>query len=148
MRRRAGEDPRLSPADAVRLLNDPEAHIRDTVVRNPRLPARVLAGLLHDRDTASTAVTNPAIPLPVLHRILAARSANTQSGLRRGRPTRPRTGGMASSRGSSWVTSLRLPPVSRTASGVPCPSVIKWCFEPARPRSTGDGPVWLPLLGL
>jgi hypothetical protein len=40
-----------------------------------------------------------------------------------------------------------VPPVSRTASGVPCPSVIKWCLEPARPRSTGDGPVWLPLLG-
>lgn len=64
------------------------------------------------------------------------------------RPTRPRTGGIASSRGNSWVTSLRFPPVSRTASGVPCPSVIRWCFEPARPRSTGDGPVWLPLLAL
>jgi hypothetical protein len=25
------------------------------------------------------------------------------------------------------------------ASGVPCPSVMRWCFEPARPRSTGDG---------
>lgn len=42
-----------------------------------------------------------------------------------GRPTRPRTGGIASSNGSSWVTSLRLPPVTRTASGVPCPSVIR-----------------------
>ena len=51
-------------------------------------------------------------------------------------PPRPRTGGIESSSGSSWVTSLRLPPVSRTASGVPCPSVIKWCFElpaPGRP---------------
>ncbi|MFI8534862.1 hypothetical protein ACIGMX_32030 [Streptomyces aquilus] len=72
VRRRAAEDPRLSPADAVRLLNDPAAHVRDTVTRNPRLPARVLAGLLHDRDTAHTAVTNPAIPVPVLDRILAA----------------------------------------------------------------------------
>ncbi|KUN24716.1 hypothetical protein AQJ23_18500 [Streptomyces antibioticus] len=72
VRRRAAEDPRLSPADAVRLLNDPAAHVRDTVTRNPRLPARVLAGLLHDRDTAHTAVTNPAIPAPVLDRILAA----------------------------------------------------------------------------
>jgi hypothetical protein len=53
---------------------------------------------------------------------------------------------IASSKGRSWVTSLRLPPVSRTASGVPCPSVMRWCFEPARPRSTGEGPVWLPLL--
>ncbi|MFF7640917.1 hypothetical protein [Streptomyces canus] len=70
VRRRAAEDPRLSPADAVRLLNDPVAHVRGTAVRNPRLPARVLAGLLHDRDTACEAVTNPAIPVPVRHRIL------------------------------------------------------------------------------
>lgn len=35
------------------------------------------------------------------------------------------------------MTSLRLPPVSRTASGVPCPSVSRWCFESALPRSTG-----------
>ncbi|SNX55904.1 hypothetical protein SAMN06272735_0338 [Streptomyces sp. TLI_55] len=75
VRRRAAEDPRLSPADAVRLLSDPAAHVRDTVTRNPRLPARVLAGLLHDRDTAHTAVTNPAIPAPVLDRILAAAAA-------------------------------------------------------------------------
>ncbi|WP_329331521.1 hypothetical protein OG866_02010 [Streptomyces sp. NBC_00663] len=75
VRRRAAEDPRLSPQDAVRLLNDPAAHVRDTAVRSPRLPARVLAGLLHDRDTARTAVTNPAIPVPVLHRILAAAAA-------------------------------------------------------------------------
>lgn len=75
VRRRAAEDPRLSPADAVRLLNDPQAHVRGTVLRNPRLPARVLAGLLHDRDTAHTAVTNPAIPLPALHRILATAAA-------------------------------------------------------------------------
>lgn len=72
VRRRAAEDPRLSPADAVRLLNDPADHVRGTAIRNPQLPARVLAGLLHDRATACAAVTNPAIPIPVLHRILAA----------------------------------------------------------------------------
>ncbi|MEJ8632649.1 hypothetical protein [Streptomyces sp. MS2.AVA.5] len=75
VRRRAAEDARLSPADAVRLLNDPAAHVRGTAMRNPRLPARVLAGLLHDRDTACVAVTNPAIPVPVLHRIQAAAAA-------------------------------------------------------------------------
>lgn len=75
VRRRAAEDTRLSPADAVRLLNDPAAHVRGTAMRNPRLPARVLAGLLHDRDTACEAITNPAIPVPVLHRILAATAA-------------------------------------------------------------------------
>ncbi|SEB59756.1 hypothetical protein [Streptomyces sp. TLI_105] len=72
VRRRAAEDSRLSPADAIRLLNDPAAHVRETVMRNPRLPARVLAGLLHDADTARAAVANPAIPVPVLYRILDA----------------------------------------------------------------------------
>lgn len=75
VRRRAACDPRLSPADVVRLLNDPDVHVRGSAVRNPRLPARVLASLLHDRDTASSAVANPAIPVPVLHRILAAAAA-------------------------------------------------------------------------
>ena len=58
-----------------------------------------------------------------------------------GRPRRPRTGGMAWMRGMSWVTSLRFPPVSDTASGMPCALVIRWCFEPGRARSTGLGPV-------
>ncbi|MEU5195092.1 hypothetical protein AB0G86_13705 [Streptomyces scabiei] len=74
VRRRAAEDPRLSPADAVRLLDDPESFVRHAATRSPGLPARVLAGLLHDRDTAGVAVTNPAIPVPVLHRLLAAAS--------------------------------------------------------------------------
>ncbi|GLF95325.1 hypothetical protein [Streptomyces yaizuensis] len=79
VRHRAAEDPRLSPADAVRLLNDPVDHVRGTAIRHPRLPARVLAGLLHDRATARTAVANPAIPIPVLHRILAAAAAAVRS---------------------------------------------------------------------
>ena len=62
-------------------------------------------------------------------------------GRRRGRPTRPRTGGTASISGISWVTSLRLPPVSDTASDMPWPSVKTWCFEPVRARSTGLGPL-------
>jgi hypothetical protein len=39
------------------------------------------------------------------------------------------------------VTSLRFPPVSVTASGMPCASVIRWCLEPGPARSTGFGPV-------
>ncbi|MFI6409099.1 hypothetical protein [Streptomyces sp. NPDC050548] len=70
VRRRAAQDPRLSPADAVRLLNDPESYVRTTAIRNPHLPSHVLAGLLHDRTTASEAVTNPSIPVPLLHRIV------------------------------------------------------------------------------
>ena len=62
-----------------------------------------------------------------------------------GRPTRPRIGGIASSRGISWVTSLRCPPVNVTARGRPPASVIRWCLEPGRPRSTGLGPTSSPL---
>ena len=62
-----------------------------------------------------------------------------------GRPRRPRIGGMASTSGMSWVMSLRLPPVRLTASGMPPASQIRWCLEPGRPRSTGDGPTWSPL---
>jgi hypothetical protein len=42
--------------------------------------------------------------------------------------------------GRSWITSCRLPPVSVTASGVPCRSTIRWRFEPRRARSTGEEP--------
>jgi hypothetical protein len=41
------------------------------------------------------------------------------------RPTRPRTRGTRSSSSSSWVTSLRLPPVTVQASGMPPPSTSR-----------------------
>lgn len=63
----------------------------------------------------------------------------------RGSPRAPRIGGTASSRGRAWVTSCRLPPVSVTASGVPCRSTIRRCLEPGRARSTGEGPTRYPL---
>ena len=56
----------------------------------------------------------------------------------------PRIGGTASTSGRSWVMSLRWPPVRVTASGMPPASQIRWCLEPGRPRSTGDGPTWSP----
>ena len=37
----------------------------------------------------------------------------------------PRTGGMVSSSGGGWVTSLRFPPVSETTSAMPAPSVSR-----------------------
>src|SRR6266542_5699039 len=70
------------------------------------------------------------------------------AGRRRGRPTRPRTGGTRSSNSSSCVTSLRLPPVSVQASGIPPPSTSRWCLLPRRPRSTGLGPVLTPPFSL
>jgi hypothetical protein len=42
------------------------------------------------------------------------------------------------------VTSLPFPPVSVTASAMPLPSVITWCLDPVRARSTGLGPVLAP----
>ena len=41
-----------------------------------------------------------------------------------GPATAAATGGIASINGSSWVTSLRFPPVKVTAEGTPLPSVI------------------------
>ena len=68
----------------------------------------------------------------------------TRSGRRRGRPTLPRTGGTRSTSGISWVTSLRLPPVTVQASGIPVASTRRWCLEPFLALSTGLGPVSEP----
>lgn len=45
------------------------------------------------------------------------------------------------------MTSCQLPPVKVTASGVLCRSTIRWCLEPGRARSTGEGPTWSPFEG-
>ncbi|GAA3786812.1 hypothetical protein GCM10022403_021930 [Streptomyces coacervatus] len=66
LRLRAATDPRLTAASAVRLLDDPVDHIRNTVVRHPDLPAQVLTRLLRDPDTARTAAGHPALPEEVL----------------------------------------------------------------------------------
>jgi hypothetical protein len=60
-----------------------------------------------------------------------ARSPKSFRGWRRGRPRRPCTGRIPSTSGTSWVMSLRLPAVRETASGVPRPHAIKWCFRAA-----------------
>lgn len=70
--------------------------------------------------------------------------AEQSLGGRRGRPGRPATGGMLSTRARGWVTSLTLAAVVMTLSGVPWPSQIKWCLLPVLRRSTGDGPVSAP----
>ena len=71
-------------------------------------------------------------------------SPSRASGRRRGRPGRPATGGMPSTRARVWVTSLTLAAVVMTLSGVPRPSQIRWCLLPVFRRSTGDGPVSEP----
>jgi hypothetical protein len=65
-------------------------------------------------------------------------------GLRSGRPRTPRIGGMASTSGSSCVTSLRFAPVRMTLTGTPFASTRTWCLDPGRARSVGFGPVFGP----
>lgn len=74
-----------------------------------------------------------------------ALSPKTDSGRRRGRPGRPATGGMPSTRARVCVMSLTFAAVVMTWSGVPFPSQIRWCLPPVFRRSTGDGPVASPL---
>ena len=71
-------------------------------------------------------------------------SPSSRRGRRRGRPRLPRTGGIASTSGSSSRMSLWFPALSESASGVPRPQVTVWCLEPLRARSTGLGPVFSP----
>ena len=65
-------------------------------------------------------------------------------GLRTGRPGKPRSGGIASTSGKSWVMSWRLAALTRAVSGMPRASVRMWCFDPALRRSVGFGPVFFP----
>ncbi len=58
-------------------------------------------------------------------------------------PAGPRRDASTSCR--AVLTSLTFPPVVPTLSGSP-PSQIRWCVEPGRARSTGDGPTRCPLL--
>ncbi|WP_406134289.1 PE-PGRS family protein [Streptomyces zaomyceticus] len=69
VRHRAAVDPRLSAASAVRLLDDPHEHIRRAAAAHPRLPARVLVRLLRS-EAAETAAGNPALPVPVIERMI------------------------------------------------------------------------------
>lgn len=71
-------------------------------------------------------------------------SPRSESGRRRGRPGRPATGGMPSTRVRVWVTSLTFAAVVMTLNGVPRPSQIRSCLLPVFHRSTGDGPVSTP----
>ncbi|MFJ6725848.1 PE-PGRS family protein [Streptomyces sp. NPDC091281] len=71
VRRRAAKDPRLTPASALRLLDDPSRRVRCAVAAgHPALPAGVTVRLLRDTDTAQDAARNPALPVPVMEQIL------------------------------------------------------------------------------
>ncbi|MEU6866037.1 PE-PGRS family protein [Streptomyces sp. NPDC046876] len=70
VRRDVAEDPRLAPATALRLLDDAAGSVRARAARNPAVPPDVLLRLLTDPLTARDASCNPALPLPVMHRMV------------------------------------------------------------------------------
>ncbi|MER7925266.1 hypothetical protein ABTY96_19370 [Streptomyces sp. NPDC096057] len=71
VRGRAAEDPRLSPEAAVRLAQDTVAGVRVAARRNPALPPTSLVPLLLDEHGAGEAARNPALPVAVMHRMIA-----------------------------------------------------------------------------
>ncbi|MET9376499.1 PE-PGRS family protein [Streptomyces sp. NPDC002992] len=72
-------DPRLAPSTAVRLLDDPDSSVRARAARHPALPRDVLLRLLRDPKTASDAATNPALPVPVMRRMVDLLVERTES---------------------------------------------------------------------
>ncbi|MGW1224078.1 PE-PGRS family protein [Streptomyces sp. NPDC001515] len=70
VRHRAASDPRLTPASAVRLLDDPHEDVRHAACRHPGLPARTLVRLLRDPETAQAAAQHAALPTPVMEQML------------------------------------------------------------------------------
>ena len=54
---------------------------------------------------------------------------------------------MLSTKGSTWLTSASLAPVTAVAKGIPWASVRTWCLVPNLARLVGSGPVALPPRG-
>lgn len=71
VRKAAAEDPRLTPEAAVALAADSDQGVHLRARANPVMPPDALVDLLLDLDSAMSAVRNPAIPVPVMHRMVA-----------------------------------------------------------------------------
>ncbi len=71
VRARAAEDPRLSPEAAARLAQDTAAQVHHPARRNLALPPASLLPLLLDERSAREAAQNPALPVAVMHRMIA-----------------------------------------------------------------------------
>ncbi|WP_406120039.1 hypothetical protein [Streptomyces sp. NBC_00989] len=72
VRGRAAGDPRLSPDSAARLTQDTAWEVCHPARRNPALPPASLVSLLLDEGSALDAAQNPALPVPVMHRMIAS----------------------------------------------------------------------------
>ncbi|NXY94165.1 hypothetical protein HYE82_07155 [Streptomyces sp. BR123] len=70
VRQDVAQDPRLAPSTAVRLLADPDSSVWAFAARNPALPQDVVLRLLQDPETADAAAGNPALPVPVMRRMV------------------------------------------------------------------------------
>ena len=71
VRRAAAENHRLAPDTAVILAADSDQGVQWRAWRNPALPPDALVTVLLDPRSANLAVSNPAIPVPVMHRMVA-----------------------------------------------------------------------------
>ncbi|MCX4750037.1 hypothetical protein OG455_31735 [Kitasatospora sp. NBC_01287] len=75
VRRAAAEDSRLAPEAAVRLAADPDQGVRRRAWEHPVLPPDALTTLLLDPRSAESAARNPAIPVPVMRRMVRVGAA-------------------------------------------------------------------------
>lgn len=72
LRRLALLDPRVPAVTVGRLSGDSDPEVRVDAARHPHLPLRRLTQLLDDEELAHEAAANPALPLPVMHHLVAA----------------------------------------------------------------------------
>ncbi|MFJ9952125.1 hypothetical protein [Kitasatospora sp. NPDC091207] len=72
VRRLALLSPQTPPGTVAQLSADPDPDVRADAARHPRLSPRRLVELLDDEELAHEAAANPALPPPVLDRLVAA----------------------------------------------------------------------------
>ncbi len=137
-------------------MNSGQSFVADSEAAKPMQPCD---GLLHDPADLSQAAavfgsasrnlrldTSRFTRCSTRVRIVAAIDLD-KVGFALRTPGLPASGGIACTRGSNWMTSLRLAWARMTESGMPCASLRMWCFEPGRRRSVGFGPVFFQLPG-
>ncbi len=64
-------DPDAEPALVARLVNDPDAPVRQAMASCPRLPVPRIIELLDDPDLGEYAAANPRLPVEAMYRIAA-----------------------------------------------------------------------------
>jgi hypothetical protein len=125
-------------AQAAKAVQPRDRSLNDVAEDAPASAVRLAPSRDHGAD--------PALPEHAAVLVVVVAAVGQQCIRAPAPPADPaRDSGNLSSSGLSWVTSLRFPPVSDTASGTPCPSTMRWCLLPGRARSTGLGPLLGPV---